>query len=51
VFFALPMAVAARWLAHSPYRIISLGCWVLAGLWGLYVLVAIGVRLRRRSEA
>ncbi|HJW09885.1 MAG TPA: hypothetical protein VJ483_09640 [Holophagaceae bacterium] len=49
LFFALPMALAARWLAHSPYRPISLGCWVLAGLWGVYLIVSVGRRLFRRG--
>ena len=47
ILFARPVGLAARWLSHSPYRLISFGCWAMVGLWGIHLLVVIGVRLRR----
>ena len=45
VFFALPLCVAAYWLSASPYRPISIGCWMLVAAWGMHLLVSIGVHL------
>ncbi len=48
VIAALPFWAAARWLASTPYHLISWGCWVMVGLWGLHFLVSVGATLRRR---
>ncbi len=49
VIFALPNVLAARWLSHSPYRPISVGCWVLAGLWCAHLVASLGARLFKRE--
>jgi hypothetical protein len=46
VFFALPLGVAACWLSVSPYRPISIGCWLLVAVWGIHLLISIGVQLK-----
>jgi len=51
VFYALPLGVSAYWLSASPYPLISIGCWALAALWGLHLLISIGVYFRKRGGA
>ena len=51
VFFALPLGVSAYWLSASPYYIISIGCWVLAALWVLHLLISSIVYFRKRGGA
>ena len=53
VIFALPQWVAARWLAPTPYHLISIGCRAMVALWGVHLLVSIGWlvgRARRREK-
>ena len=50
VLFAAPMATAACWLAHSPYRAIRYGAWVLVAAWGVHCLVAMVLALRSTSK-
>jgi hypothetical protein len=50
VTFAAPMALAAWWLADSPYRAISIGCAALAGLWVAHLMIALSLRVMRRRE-
>jgi len=51
VFFALPLGVSAHWLGDSPYYIISVGCWVLASLWMLHLLISVGAHVRGKGDA
>ena len=36
----MPFWLAARWLAHSPYHGITIGCWVMVALWGVHLLLS-----------
>jgi hypothetical protein len=47
VIFAVPFWGAAVWLAHTPYRLISMGCWVMVALWALHFLLSVAFTLRR----
>lgn len=49
VFYALPLGVSAYWLGTSPYPLISMGCWALAALWVMHLMVSVGVHLRREK--
>jgi len=51
VFYALPLAVSAHWLGTSPYYVISIGCWALASLWVVHLLVAVVMLFRKQDEA
>src|SRR4051812_40079520 len=48
VLVALPMWLAARWLTSTPYHALSIGCWLLIGMYGLYVIAVIAHMIRSR---
>jgi len=48
---ALPWALAACWLAPTPYRALCIGAWTLVAAWGLLAVVALGRRLLANDAA
>lgn len=47
VVFAVPVGISGYWLSASPYRAISLGCWVLVAAWALHFAASMVVSLRK----
>lgn len=46
IFFALPAALSAFWLTHTPYHAIGLCLWGLAGLSIVHLLISIAFKVR-----